>query len=119
MQSVIFCSTYVAVGAWEQKVMPVDAGDRMNWGALLCRTLTIFSVLWGTQTACADATDVYKLASKSVVVVFAENSQGSGVLLSPQIVATNCHVVGDSTEAVVEFFGKKTWATLEIGRAHV
>ena len=69
-------------------------------------------MLGGIQTACADATDVYKLASKSVVVVFAENSQGSGVLLSPQIVATNCHVVGDSTEAVVEFFGKKTRATL-------
>jgi S1-C subfamily serine protease len=58
---------------------------------------------------------LYKKASKSIVVVFAGDGLGSGVLLSPTIVATNCHVVGDLKVVEVEFFGAKQSANV-VGR---
>lgn len=57
------------------------------------------------------AQDVYKKAALSVVVVHAYSygqsgfSQGSGVVLSENIVATNCHVIKGASSAVVLYRG--------------
>lgn len=38
---------------------------------------------------------------RSVVVIHTADSQGSGVIIRPNVVATNCHVVDDSSDIVV------------------
>lgn len=59
------------------------------------------------------AADVYKVAANSVVVVHAYSStqkgvsQGSGVVLSANMVATNCHVVEGAQQAAVFFRGER------------
>ena len=63
--------------------------------------------------------EIYRIAARSVVVVMAQTadgdiSQGSGVSLAPDLVATNCHVVEDAEDALVLFEGEpyKTQAIL-------
>jgi S1-C subfamily serine protease len=57
------------------------------------------------------STEIYKLASQSVVVVIAFDrlrdaiSQGSGVVIDRDTVATNCHVLEAAETAVVMFRG--------------
>lgn len=57
------------------------------------------------------ARDIYKIAAQSVVVVIAFDrgrgaiSQGSGVVIDLNTVATNCHVVESAETAVVMFRG--------------
>lgn len=58
---------------------------------------------------------LYKQIRHHVVVVTTGDSQGSGVLLSPTIVATNCHVVEHATRIGVAFFSEKTSASI-VGR---
>ena len=41
------------------------------------------------------AENVFENTWRSVVVVFSEKGQGSGVIIRPNIVATNCHVVDE------------------------
>ncbi|MDD9859192.1 MAG: tetratricopeptide repeat-containing serine protease family protein, partial [Nitrospira sp.] len=38
---------------------------------------------------------------RSVVVIHTADSQGSGVIIRPNVVATNCHVVDDGSDIVV------------------
>lgn len=78
-------------------------------------TLSIFVVMLLPTLTSADGVALYKQISKSVVVIFVPNGQGSGVLLSPTIVATNCHVVESHSQITVEFFGQKKSATI-VGR---
>ena len=53
------------------------------------------------------AADVFAKAAPSIVLVYALDeharpfSQGSGVLVAPGYIATNCHVLGDATMAAV------------------
>lgn len=57
---------------------------------------------------------IYEKASNSVVVVMAADGQGSGVVVAPEIVVTNCHVtkLGD---IAVHFRGKKYPAMMVAG----
>lgn len=61
--------------------------------------------------------DIYKIAAQSVVVVIAFDrgrdavSQGSGVVIDLNTVATNCHVVESAETAVVMFRGNPYEAT--------
>lgn len=56
--------------------------------------------------------EIYRLASQSIVVVLAFDksrdaiSQGSGVVIAANTVATNCHVLKGSVESVVLYAGK-------------
>jgi S1-C subfamily serine protease len=58
-------------------------------------------------------TEIYRLAAQSVVVVLAYNTesgqlgQGSGVVIRPDTVATNCHVIEGSTNAVILYRGQR------------
>ena len=67
------------------------------------------------------AADVFAKAAPSIVLVYALDeharpfSQGSGVLVAPGYIATNCHVLGDATvAAVVEANTDKKPITAEI-----
>lgn len=60
--------------------------------------------------------NIYELASNSVVVVmsFEESSdsisQGSGVVIQENTVATNCHVIGDHNATIILFKGEAYFA---------
>lgn len=64
-----------------------------------------------TPTTPLSATEIYRLASQSVVVVVAFDrsrnaiSQGSGVVIRRNTIATNCHVLEAAKAAVVMFRG--------------
>ena len=47
------------------------------------------------------AEKVFENAWRSVVIVTTEDGQGSGVIIRPNVVATNCHVVDDGGEIIV------------------
>ena len=47
------------------------------------------------------AEKVFENAWRSVVIVTTDDGQGSGVIIRPNVVATNCHVVDDGGEIVV------------------
>ncbi len=47
------------------------------------------------------ATHVFEQTWRSVVVVLNGDSQGSGVIIRPNIVATNCHVVNEGSDITV------------------
>ena len=47
--------------------------------------------------------------------VYKRQGTGSGVLMTPQLIATNCHVIGDELTVSVEFFGNRTLGSL-VGR---
>ena len=49
---------------------------------------------------------VFEAIWRSVVVVESGNSQGSGVALKPNLVATNCHVTDAATSPIVVFKGE-------------
>ena len=54
-----------------------------------------------TPKAANHAARVFENAWRSVVVVVTDDGQGSGVIIRPNIVATNCHVVDGSNSIVV------------------
>ena len=55
----------------------------------------------------ADAESVFESAWRSVVVVFADDSQGGGVIINtPNHVATNCHVVDKSPNNIRVYKGE-------------
>jgi S1-C subfamily serine protease len=65
-------------------------------------------------------TEIYNLASQSVVVMaFDKNrdaiSQGSGVVIENNTIATNCHVLEDKQSAVIMFRGNQYQATAAHG----
>lgn len=67
------------------------------------------------------AADLYEHASKSIVYVISvadedSVSQGSGVVVRPSIVATNCHVLKDVTLSGVFYGGKLYKYTTLVGR---
>ena len=47
------------------------------------------------------AEEVFENAWRSVVIVTTDDGQGSGVIIRPNVVATNCHVVDDGGEIIV------------------
>ena len=47
------------------------------------------------------AEKVFENAWRSVVIVTTDDGQGSGVIIRPNVVATNCHVVDDGGEIIV------------------
>lgn len=63
--------------------------------------------------------EIYRIAKQSVVVVMAAGaegmSQGSGVTLSENVVATNCHVTDNAEEVVVFFEGQSYPAQMLFG----
>lgn len=69
------------------------------------------------QNSSLSPSEIYKVAAQSVVVVIAFDrsrdaiSQGSGVVIGVNIVATNCHVLEAAETAVVMFRGKPYEAT--------
>jgi S1-C subfamily serine protease len=69
------------------------------------------------QNSRLSATEIYKIAAQSVVVVIAFDrgsdaiSQGSGVVIDLNTVATNCHVLEAAETAVVMFRGNSYEAT--------
>ena len=62
-----------------------------------------------------DAETVFENAWRSVVVVFAGNSQGGGVVINePNQVATNCHVVDESPDAIRVYKGENRRAVRDV-----
>ena len=57
-------------------------------------------------TAKTEAGGVFETIWRSVVVVEAGNSQGSGVALKPNLIATNCHVTDAATSPIVVYKGE-------------
>ena len=57
-------------------------------------------------TAKTEAGGVFETTWRSVVVVEAGNSQGSGVALKPNVVATNCHVTDAATSPIAIYKGE-------------
>jgi S1-C subfamily serine protease/ribulose-5-phosphate 4-epimerase/fuculose-1-phosphate aldolase len=79
----------------------------MRWAGVLRR--------WPRRAACAlvltlspaaagasTAERVFATVSPSVVVVRAATSQGSGVVVAPQVVATDCQVLGEAAQITVQ-----------------
>lgn len=67
-----------------------------------------------------EPSDIFKIASRSVVVVMAGGEtpgQGSGVTVAPDVVATNCHVVPRGAPIRVRTSSGETRAAQLIGRA--
>lgn len=66
-----------------------------------------------------DPRDIYRKAAQSVVVVVGVNverskvSQGSGVVIAQDMVATNCHVL-ESVEAVVVMYRDKPYRAISV-----
>ena len=56
---------------------------------------------------------------RSVVVVETDESQGSGVIIRPNIVATNCHVVDDGTAIIVFKANNRRAQKDEVFRAQI
>lgn len=68
-------------------------------------------------------TQIYQIAAQAVVVVMAFDAQkkavgqGSGVVIAPDTVATNCHVIEDAQKPVVMFQGNAYESQLIAGNA--
>jgi tetratricopeptide (TPR) repeat protein len=71
---------------------------RWPWRAGCALVLTLTPAAAGASTA----ERVFAAVSRSVVVVRAANNQGSGVVVAPQVVATNCHVLGGPAQITVQ-----------------
>jgi tetratricopeptide (TPR) repeat protein len=64
--------------------------------------LTLLLACLGPSIAAANSPEqVFARASPSVVVVQAGSQQGSGVIIAPNLVVTNCHVIGAADQIVV------------------
>ena len=60
-----------------------------------------------------DPTEIFRIASDSVVVVRAEpGTRGSGVIVDTELIVTNCHVIEDSKGIFVERRGQRVPAQL-------
>lgn len=63
--------------------------------------------------------EIYRRAAKSVVTITARSgagqSLGSGVVLSKDVVATNCHVTNDGEDVMVHFAGERYPALASLG----
>ena len=64
------------------------------------REIPLKNQLLEFATANTEAGGVHESIWRSVVVVEAGNSQGSGVALKPNLVATNCHVTDAATSPI-------------------
>jgi tetratricopeptide (TPR) repeat protein len=71
---------------------------RGPWRAGCALVLTLTPAAAGASTA----ERVFATVSPSVVVVRAATSQGSGVVVAPQVVATNCHVLREGAQITVQ-----------------
>lgn len=71
-----------------------------------------------SKVAANELSDIFEAASKSIVVVNSKNSsgeivsQGSGVIVSPAKIATNCHVIEGGVTIEVVYSGKEYGARL-------
>lgn len=78
-----------------------------------------------TAEAALSPTQIYQIAAQSVVVVmaYAEKSQGvsqgSGVVIAPDTIATNCHVIEGAQTPVVIFQGNPYESELIAGNARM
>ncbi len=64
-----------------------------------------------------NAQELFREVSASVVTVAGKNAsgelmQGSGVVVAPHLIVSNCHVVGGSKQATVEHMGEAVQATV-------
>jgi S1-C subfamily serine protease len=88
---------------------------KLYYLSMYIRVVILFIFALSSTAYAQSAANLYKRISRNVVVIFAPDGQGSGVLLSPKIVATNCHVVERHSEVTVEFFGERKSARI-VGR---
>ena len=84
------------------------------------QVLTIFFLLISGSASgqkALNAQELFREVSASVVTVAGKNTagesmQGSGVVVAPHLVVSNCHVVGGSKQATVEHMGESVQATV-------
>jgi S1-C subfamily serine protease len=86
--------------------------ESMHTGS--CRLFCLIVILFITVNAHAkNASEVFEVASKSIVVVLGYDSKerlshlGSGVVMSYGAIATNCHVIKGATTLVVRYQGRE------------
>ena len=83
--------------------------ERTMMSHRLFRWVTVASaLLMGHAAQALEPKEIFAKASPSVVVVYAQTVsgkvvQGSGVVLHPGAVATNCHVVTDATKIQIRY----------------
>ncbi|MFA7238889.1 MAG: trypsin-like peptidase domain-containing protein [Sulfuricellaceae bacterium] len=83
------------------------------WGA------AAFVVLFMSHAYALPGPQIYRLVKQVTARVKASDSQGSGVVVSPSLVVTNCHVVGGAKSVSVEVLGRSYPATVvEENREH-
>jgi S1-C subfamily serine protease len=70
---------------------------RGPWRAGWALTVMLAPAAAGASTA----ERVFTAVAPSVVVVRVANSQSSGVVVAPQVVATNCHVLGEAAQITI------------------
>jgi len=93
----------------------------MGWSVMNRKRVAIGTLiaLWTADGFALDAAQVFSKVSPSVVVVNATDSAtaskkfGSGVVVAPERVVTNCHVLKKTTGVTVKSAGKILNATLE------
>ncbi len=91
--------------------------QRIGQAKLPDRSLESAPLRRAESTVPLSATEIYKVAAQSVVVVISFNSsrkvisRGSGVVINPNTVATNCHVIEGAETAQVMFRGNSHEAT--------
>lgn len=86
----------------------------------LPRVIGLFFVFMSNSVSAQkalNAQELFREVSASVVTVSGKNSsgepmQGSGVVVAPHLVVSNCHVVGGSKQAAVEHMGESIQATV-------
>ncbi len=69
--------------------------------------LAIFEKKFPQQNNITDSEYVFENAWPSIVYINTDNGQGSGVIIEPNVVATNCHVVANSNNIQVYKAEKK------------
>lgn len=75
----------------------------------------LFGFVHILPVAAGTGSQVYRTASRSVIVVKSSSALGSGVLLQPRLAVTNCHVTGDESFLRVEYLQESTTASV-VGR---
>ena len=76
---------------------------------------SVMTMAFSGDAMALEGADIYRITSTSIVVIGTSTGTGSGVLMTPQLIATNCHVIGDELTVSVEFFGNRTLGSL-VGR---
>lgn len=85
---------------------------------LILKTITASLILLGVIKNSYGLTppEIYKLTSKSVVVVHVPGGLGSGVIISPSLIATNCHVTEDNKNITVEYITSERKQATIVGK---